>query len=294
MTNLDFLYVQTNGIELHVATAGPKEGELVILLHGFPEFWFGWRKQIQPLANAGYKVVVPDQRGYNKSQKPAGIRSYEINQLQNDVIGLINYFQRDHATIIGHDWGGAVAWHLASTHPHKVRQLIVINIPHPGVFPKVMATTPSQWLRSSYMLFFQFPKVPESILSNNNFKIMKQAIQYSSRRGTFTQDDLAAYKTAWQKPKAITSMLNWYRAISISMLSVRKSFPINVPTKIIWGTGDHFLSKALAKESLKFIESGSGIWVEEATHWVHQEQPELVNDQLIRFLNEPGSNGRTK
>lgn len=288
LADIDFEYIKTNGIELHVAISGPEDGDLVILLHGFPEFWFSWRKQIGALAAEGFRVAVPDQRGYNKSGKPKGRCSFEIDRLQKDVIGLIEHFGRKDAAIIGHDWGGAVAWHLAGTNPHLVRRMVIINMPHPSALPKVMLKRPLQWLRSSYILFFQLPKVPEKILSSSNFGMMEKALQYTSRKGIFKHDELAAYKTAWAEPKALESMLNWYRAVPFSWREIEKNMQINVPSKIIWGTGDQFLSKQLAEESLKFIDVNSVTWVEGATHWVHQEEPEFVNEQLIQFLNEAG------
>ncbi|WP_031547099.1 alpha/beta fold hydrolase [Salinicoccus luteus] len=288
MMNIDFEHIKTNGVELHVAVSGPEEGDLVILLHGFPEFWFSWRRQIRELAGAGYRVIAPDQRGYNKSDKPDGVRSYDIDTLRDDIIGLIHHFGHKAAAIIGHDWGGAVGWHLAATRPGLVRGFVAINMPHLAVLPKVMLTTPLQWLRSSYMLFFQTPKVPEKILSRNDYRYMEQALRTTSKKGTFTEEELGAYKIAWARPKTLTSMLNWYRAMPFSMKSVRKG-NIEVPVKIIWGEGDQFLSTKLAEESLKFTDSNSVIWVEDATHWVHQEKPDFVNDQLIHFLDKTAS-----
>ncbi len=288
MMNIDFEHIETNGVGLHVAVSGPKDGDLVILLHGFPEFWFSWRRQIRELAEAGYRVVAPDQRGYNKSDKPDGVEAYHIDTLRNDIIGLIHHFGYKDAAIIGHDWGGVVGWHLASTHPELVRGFVAINVPHPAVVPKVMLKTPLQWLRSSYMLFFQARKLPEKIMSSNDYRYMEQALKMTSRKGTFTEEELGAYKIAWARPKTLTSMLNWYRAMPSSMKSVRKD-DIEVPVKIIWGKGDQFLSSKLAEESLKLIDSDAVIWVENATHWVHQEQPEFVNDQLLRFLNKTAS-----
>ena len=282
---IDFQYIQTNGIQLHVALSGPKDGDLAVLLHGFPDFWFGWRKQIKALADAGYRVVVPDQRGYNKSQKPDGVQFYALDHLKNDVVGLIRHFERKHAVIIGHDWGGTVGWHLADKHPHLVSQLIVINIPHTAVFPKVMITTPSQWLKSSYVLFFQLPKLPEKILGSNLFRNMAQGLKYISPRDTFTSNALSEYKKAWAEPKALTAMLNWYRALPFSMSSIGTNDKIKVPVKIIWGTKDQFLSKRLAEKSLNFIERGAITWVEKARHWVQLEAPDFVNDQILQFLN---------
>ncbi|MBB6450668.1 pimeloyl-ACP methyl ester carboxylesterase [Geomicrobium halophilum] len=284
MEAIHFQYVKTNGVRLHTVTAGPEDGKLVILLHGFPDFWFGWRKQILVLAAAGYKVVVPDQRGYHLSEKPTGVRPYRLNQLKDDVIGLIQHFKRDGATVIGHDWGGAVGWHLASTCPHVVKHLIVINIPHPAVMPKGLAANPIQWLRSAYMFFFQLPQFPEQTLGNKNFTRLAQALQRTSRHGTFSTDELVKYKIAWKQPGALTSMLNWYRAIPRSMTDIGKVHSVDVPTKIIWGVGDVFLSKRLAKKSLQLTKMGSGVWIGEATHWVHQEQPSLVNEQILKFI----------
>lgn len=284
-SNIEFEYIETNDITLHVATAGPEDGELVILLHGFPDFWYGWRKQMNALAEAGYRVVVPDQRGYNKSDKPKGKRVYIINELQQDVIGLIKYFKGKNAVIIGHDWGGAVGWHLTSTHPEFVQKFIAINIPHMGVFPKALLKTPSQLIRSLYMAFFQVPVLPEKILGSRNFKNMAQVLEGSSKNGTFKENDIREYKEAWNKPGSLTSMLNWYRALLMSMKHIKKD-KIEVPVKIIWGENDRFLSKTLAEESLKFINAASVTWIKGATHWVNQEESETVNKEILRFLNE--------
>ncbi|MFC3419524.1 alpha/beta fold hydrolase [Salinicoccus hispanicus] len=283
VTDIEFEYIQTNGIQLHVAVSGPEDGELVVLLHGFPEFWFSWRKQIRVLAASGYRVVAPDQRGYNKSEKPDGRKAYRIDKLEQDIVGLIDHYGYESAAVVGHDWGGGVAWQLASTHPDKVNRLIVINMPYPAVLPKVLRKKPSQGLKSSYMLFFQIPALPEKILSSKDHAYMAQALVQTSRKGTFTDDELDAYRIAWARPQALTSMLNWYRAIPYS----KKYIPndkVEVPVKIIWGAGDQFLSKKLAEETLNYASNSSVTWVDEATHWVHQEQPEYVNEQILQFL----------
>lgn len=286
MTNdIEFEYIITNGITLHVAVTGPEDGNLVILLHGFPDFWYGWRKQIEVLAEAGYRVVVPDQRGYNKSDKPKGKRAYVINELQQDIIGLITHFKREDTVIIGHDWGGAVGWHLTSTHPEFVQKFIAVNIPHMGVIPKVLLKTPSQLIKSLYMVFFQIPILPEKILSGRNFKNMTQVLKGSSQKGTFKESDISEYKRAWSKPGALTAMLNWYRALPMSMKHISKE-KNEVPVKIIWGEKDQFLSKSLAEESLNFINAESVTWINGATHWVNQEEADIVNKEILEFINE--------
>ena len=284
-SNIEFKHIETNGITLHVAVTGPEDGELVILLHGFPDFWYGWRKQIYALSEAGYRVAVPDQRGYNKSDKPKGKRAYVINELGQDIIGLIKHFKREDALIIGHDWGGAVGWHLASTHPEFVQKFIAINIPHMGVFPKALLKTPSQLIKSLYIAFFQIPFLPEKIMNGRNFKNMAQILKGSSKKGTFKENDIKEYKKAWRRYGALTAMLNWYRTLPASMNHIIKE-KIEVPVKIIWGEKDRFLSKSLAEESLKFINAASVTWIKGATHWVNQEEADAVNKEILSFLNK--------
>ena len=283
--NIEFKYIKTNGITLHTAVAGPEDGELVILLHGFPDFWYGFRKQLDALAAAGYRVVVPDQRGYNQSDKPKGRKAYVIDELTKDIIGLIHYFNRTDAVIIGHDWGGAVGWQLSGAYPKAVRAFIAINIPHVGVFPQAFLKTPSQLFRSLYMAFFQIPAVPEKLMSGKNYNNMAQMLKKSSRRGTFTDDDIEKYKKAWREPGTLTTMLNWYRALPLSMMHINKD-KIEMPVKIIWGARDRFLSKELAEYSLEFTKSGTIRWLSDAAHWVNQEEPEAVNKEILTFLNE--------
>ncbi|GAA3728928.1 epoxide hydrolase EphM [Salinicoccus jeotgali] len=284
--DIDFQYIHTNNIDLHMAVAGPEEGELVVLLHGFPEFWYSWRRQIRVLAQAGYRVIAPDQRGYNKSDKPAGVGAYAINILKEDIIGLIDHFNRDEAAIVGHDWGGAVGWHLASINPERVKCFTAINMAHPGVFPEVMMAKPTQILKSAYMLFFQLPRLPEFIMSSRDYSNLEQMLKVTSKKGTFSDNELGAYNIAWSRHNALKSMLNWYRAIPHSIKSIDKKSKVEVPVKIIWGSSDQFLSQRLAEESLKYTHSQRVVWVNGATHWVHQEYPDFVNEQILQFLDE--------
>ena len=149
--------IKTNGVKLHVVQSGPVDGPLVILLHGFPEFWYGWRKQIPALANAGFRVWAPDQRGYNTSEKPPNVRDYRLDKLADDVAGLIGISGRRRVTVVGHDWGGAVAWWLAANYPELVERLVILNVPHPLVMQRLIYTDPRQTLRSWYMFFFSDP-----------------------------------------------------------------------------------------------------------------------------------------
>ncbi len=284
MQEVEFHLIETNGIRLHAAVAGPEDGELVVLLHGFPEFSYGFHHQMEELAASGYRVVVPDQRGYHLSDKPEQIEDYTINKLSDDIAGLIEAFGETSAIVIGHDWGGAVAWHLAASKPEYVKKLIAINIPHPTAMPRVFMKNPLQWLKSSYMAFFQLPEVPEKLMAANDFESMKQAMKGTARPDAFTDQELERYKDAWSQPGALTGMLNWYRAIRKGSLLQMPKAPLRMPVRIIWGLGDQFLSPMLATESLKFCENAELVWVGEATHWVHHEQPEIVNRLIKEFL----------
>jgi pimeloyl-ACP methyl ester carboxylesterase len=180
-TGVGEVNLATNGIQLHAVEAGPRDGPLVILLHGFPEFWWGWRRQIEPLAAAGLHVLAPDQRGYNLSDRPAGVAAYDLDTLAADVIGLADAAGQRKVMLVGHDWGGLVAWWTASRHPHRVDRLVVLNAPHPAVMGAYMRRHPSQMLRSSYVGFFQLPFIPERLLAAGDFALMRRALRRSSR-----------------------------------------------------------------------------------------------------------------
>lgn len=279
---MEFSYIQTNGITLHVGTTGKQDGPLAILLHGFPEFWYSWREQIDSLVEQGYRVIVPDQRGYNKSDKPIGEQAYTVDALRDDVVGLIQSFGRDKAVIIGHDWGGVVAWHLAATRSEWVEKLVILNSPHPAVLKDTMKRKPVQFLKSLYVFFFQIPKLPEWLLQKNQFKRLKKALLSTSRPYAFTEEDLELYKEAWSRQGSLTAMINWYRALKAKQKQEDPAV-ITVPVKIIWGIHDSFLSLAIAEENEKQCTNVGTVLVD-ATHWVHIEQPELVNDHIRTFL----------
>ncbi|GAE26550.1 epoxide hydrolase [Halalkalibacter wakoensis JCM 9140] len=286
MEPVTFSYIKTNGITLHTAVAGPEEGPLVILLHGFPEFWFGWRNQINVLAKAGYRVVVPDQRGYNVSDKPVGLHHYMIDVLSEDVIGIIKHFKREKASIIGHDWGGAVGWHLAATNGQYVESLIPINMPHPTAAEKILEKCPSQLIRSLYILFFQIPYFSEEALMAYDYNLLEKSFFSSIRPDLFTGTVLDRYKKSWAQPGTMTAMLSWYRAIRIGSLKQVPRTKLSVPITMIWGRHDRFISVTLAKESVDLCENGKFILIDEATHWVHHEQSALVNQHILHHLKE--------
>jgi len=278
-------WVDGAGVRLHVRAAGPMDGPLVVLLHGFPEFWYGWHHQIAPLAEAGYRVVVPDQRGYNRSDAPTEMGAYDLDLLTADVCRLIDAAGRDRAHVVGHDWGAAVAWTLAMTRPERVRRLGILNVPHPRVFWRTLRTSPSQLLRSTYALFFQLPWLPEWLLDRNDGQGLAWLLRTSSRHNTFTAADLAAYRRAWRRPGRLRGMLNWYRAAFWRTLrGVVSDAPITAPTLVLWGARDVALRRQMAAPSADLCANGRLVVLEEATHWVQHDAPDTVTHYLLDHL----------
>ncbi|HQX15747.1 MAG TPA: alpha/beta hydrolase [Anaerolineales bacterium] len=281
---LEHSYINTNGIRLRVVQAGPKSGIPVILLHGFPEFWYGWRKQIPALVKAGCRVIVPDQRGYNLSDKPKDKKDYDVFTLVDDVLGLIKALDYEKVNLVGHDWGAVVAWTLAVTHPEKLHKLTVMNVPHPAVMQKFLRRDFEQMRRSWYVGFFQIPWLPEKIFTTNNFRRLARAVQGSAKKNSYTDADMEKYKEAWSQPDAITSMLNWYRAIVQHPPQLPEDVRVKVRALMMWGMKDFALSHRMARPSMDYCDEGNLILFPEATHWVHLDAADEVNHYLIDFL----------
>lgn len=280
---METLFFQNASVRLHSVAAGPKDGPVVVLLHGFPEFWYGWHKQIEPLAAAGFRVIVPDQRGYNLSSKPSGVASYALTELVSDVMAIANQLGQPKIFLAGHDWGAAVAWSAALLHPQRVAKLVVINVPHPSVMRKFLSTHIRQLLRSWYMFFFQLPWLPEALFSAFNYRIGARSLVRSSRPGTFSPEDLAQYRAAWSQPGALTGMVNWYRAL----FRFRTKFPdrtLHIPTRILWGQRDAFLLSEMAQESLRYCDNAELFTFADATHWLQHEEHARVSKLLIDFF----------
>jgi pimeloyl-ACP methyl ester carboxylesterase len=274
-------FIQTNGITLHTVMAGPVGGPVVILLHGFPEFWFGWRRQIPALAEAGFRVWVPDQRGYNLSDKPKGVAAYRLETLGADILGLINATGQERVYLAGHDWGAMVAWWVALTAPDRLRRLAILNVPHPYVMRKHLLADPRQMARSTYAGFFQLPWLPEALVGAADWRALAQSMKNNSLPGAFSEEDLAEYRRAWSQPHAMTSMLNWYRALGRAAGETWPPGQVLVPTTIIWGKKDFALRSVMAEESADLCAGGELIWLPENTHWVQHEAAERVNAILL-------------
>ena len=278
--------IVTNGVRLHCAIAGPVDGDLVIALHGFPEFWRGMTGVIVSLARAGYRVVAPDQRGYNLSEKPEGIDAYNVDEMALDVVGIIDAMGRESAHVVGHDWGAAVAWWLALTRPERVRRLVVINVPHPSVFAREVRGNKKQMRKSWYIFAIQVPAVPERVaFGRRTRQRFSRAIAGTANPGSFTPDYLAQLREAWAQPGAAQGMLNWYRASVRRRPGRLTDKRVHVPTLIIWGRKDVALSDTMVQPSADLCDDVRVEWFDDATHWVLHDEPERTSALILDFLS---------
>ena len=278
-------YADLGDARLHYVEAG--EGPLVVLLHGFPQFWYMWRFQIPALAEAGFRVVVPDMRGYNLSDKPPKVSDYHVELLARDAERLIRACGEETATLVGHDWGAMVGWMAAMLHPGRVGRLGILNLPHPHRFARGLLR-PRQLLRSSYMFFFQVPRLPEAVLSASNFASLRYALRNEPvRPGTFSPEDIERYVEALARPGALYAALNYYRALfrrnpfeSRGMLR-----RIEAPVLVIWGEKDSLLGAELAEPDRYWVPDLQMERLPDAGHFVAEDRPEKVNALLLDFMN---------
>jgi pimeloyl-ACP methyl ester carboxylesterase len=275
-------YADLGEVRLHYVEAG--EGPLVILLHGFPEFWYSWRHQIPALVTAGFRVVAPDMRGYNLSSKPSEVADYHIDKLASDVSALIRERGERSAFVAGHDWGAAVAWHLAMLDPDVVQRLAILNAPHPRRFVHGI-NHPAQLLRSWYMFFYQLPWLPEVTL--RRWLPVLCPFERALGPDRFSPEDLTEYKKAWALPGVVPAMLAYYRAgfADTAAAILARIRPIHSPTLVIWGESDHYLRTQLAEPSRDDVPGLERVErLPDASHWVHQHAPQRVSQLLIEFF----------
>jgi pimeloyl-ACP methyl ester carboxylesterase len=275
-------YAEIGDQRLHYVETG--EGPLIVLLHGFPEFWYGWRLQIKPLAAAGFRVVAPDLRGYNLSSKPDGVAAYDTGQLTADIRGLVQERGAESALLVGHDWGGTIAWATAMNHPEVVDRLAILNAAHPRKLSQGLHH-PGQLRKSWYFFFFALPELPESVVHANHWHFFRNFLD--DAHPAYTPEEIDRYVEAWSQPGAATAMINYYRA------SVRQSpkhaeaqlRPISAPTLVIWGQGDRYLGPELAEPDHDDVPNLDRVErLPDASHWVHHDEAERVNQLLIDFF----------
>lgn len=269
-------YVEANGIRIHYVEEG--EGPPVVLLHGFPEFWYGWRRQIPILAAAGFRTIAPDLRGYNETERPAGVESYRLDLLVADVAGLMERLGASGVVLVGHDWGGVIAWYAAMHHPSLVERLVVMNAPHPATYRRELRRMSSQVLRSGYAAFFQLPWLPEALWRAGDFALLRRAVRSGPAR---TDEEAEAYVEALARPGALSAALHYYRAAARHRPP--RTEPVTVPTLVIWGERDPFLVSALADGLEPWVRDLRVERLPRATHWLHHEQPETVGRLIADF-----------
>ncbi|HJU53737.1 MAG TPA: alpha/beta hydrolase [Pyrinomonadaceae bacterium] len=286
-------YAQVGGVRLHYAERG-SGGPLVLLIHGFPECWYSWRRQLMALGER-YTVVAPDMRGYNLSDKPTRVEDYKINLLVDDVLGLIRHFGRQQAAVVGHDWGAIIAWSVAQHFPEYVSKLVTMQVPPKEVWRKNM--TLRQALRSWYMLFFQLPRLPEWLMSAQDYAFVERIFKKTvARPGTFTDADVAFYKNALKEPGALTAGINYYRANFWPMFFKRRrkgaedlsDGRVRVPTLFIYGEQDHAIVPETVRDVKSFINAPyREVRIKDSAHWVQNEAADEVNAALLSFLASP-------
>lgn len=281
---MKILTISNNDIDLDVREAGPEEGELVILLHGFPENWSTWRHQIEPLAQAGYRVCAPNMRGYGKSSKPKDVARYQLDELITDVDAIRRHYQREKFHLVGHDWGGAVAWWYAMHLEQNLSTLSILNLPHPRALVKVLRSNPKQLLKSWYMFFFQIPWLPEWGMARLNFSSFKNILKKSSNPGSYTDEDFRLLEESWKEPGTLRAMTNYYRAMMRRISAPMNNNQLEVPTRILWGENDLALSLEGAVNSKKYLKQGELITYPDATHWLAHDKPEEIVKRLLEHF----------
>jgi epoxide hydrolase 4 len=281
-------YAEVNRIRLHYVTQG--EGELVLLLHGFPEFWYSWRYQIPVLARH-FKVVVPDLRGYNDSDKPTS--GYDLDTLSADIHGLIENLGYQRAHVVGHDWGGTIAWHLAHQFPQVLDRLAILNAAHPQRFLQDLVTNLDQLRRSWYILALQVPHLPEWLIQQNLREVVKNLFQGQAvRKAAFSQTETEAYRVALEKPGALAAALNYHRQMLSPQYWLRhwnkSPDPVTAPTLVLWAEEDALLSQKLTEGLEQLVKAPFQLkLIPHCGHWVQQEAPQTVNRELLSFLRQP-------
>ena len=282
-------WATVNGVRLHWVDAG--EGPLVVLLHGFPECWYAWRRQLASLAVAGRRAVAVDLRGYNLSDRPAGVEAYATDVLVEDVRALILYLGARDAVVVGHDWGGVIAWRLAARHPEVVHALVIVNAPHPERFRRLLRS-PRQLLRSSYVALFQLPWLPERVLGAGGFAALDGVWRRQPvRPGAYSEKDIAALRQAIAVPGALTAALNYYRAIRRhpgQTLSLERRI-VRQPTLVVWGERDAALVPELADGLEAWVPDVRVARLPHASHWVMADAPGEFDALLLAFLAEHSS-----
>lgn len=271
-------------ISIHFVECGKLDGELVILVHGFPNFWFLWKNQFKALSEAGYHVIAPDLRGYNSSSRPIGVENYGVDQVSHDLLQLVDYCSEKRAvTMVGHDWGGAAVWGFAESYSDKLKGIIIVNSPHFDSFRSLYKNSLRQRLRSWYIVFFQLPVIPEAFLQFNRFWALRRVLKAGCLKGQ-SEEDVDRYVEAFSSPGALTGMLNYYRAVHAGNWSKMGGTHVRIPVKVIWGELDAYLDRQLATPPKTLVSNATVLLLPQVSHWPMWDDPQLFNQALLKFL----------
>ncbi|ESP03583.1 hypothetical protein LOTGIDRAFT_224222 [Lottia gigantea] len=281
-------FIHLENVRLHYVVNGSEDKPLMVLLHGFPEFWYSWRFQLKEFAK-DYRVVAVDQRGYSESDKPPGIKNYAVTNMVEDLKQLIPALGYNSCVLVGHDWGGAISWSFAAKYPHMVSKLIIMNCPHPAVFQKYMTSHLAQFKKSTYMFFFLIPWIPEFIFKLADYHRLS-VIFRSNRMGVvdksrITDEDMEAYKYSFSRDGCDTGSLNYIRAMFHTPLTAKQGLKtITSPTLFIWGCRDGALEAGMVPLAKKYVDNLQIEYIEDASHWVQMDKPDVVNNLMKKFL----------
>jgi epoxide hydrolase 4 len=281
-----------NGITLHHASVG--SGRLVLFVHGFPEFWYEW-KDLLPDFGRDHHAVAPDLRGYNLSSKPPAVRDYRPRHLVEDLRLLIGHLGHERCVMIAHDWGGAVAWNFAATHPELLEQLVIVNAPHPVTFARELRDNAAQRKASAYMNLFRSDKAERVLSENGCARLLRMTLDaWAANGGAVTEADRQAYLASWSQPGALTGALNYYRASPLyprengaadAMLDLDPAvFHVTVPTLVLWGERDEALLPGNLEGLEGHVDTLEVVRIPEGSHWVVHEQPGRVASLIRRFI----------
>jgi pimeloyl-ACP methyl ester carboxylesterase len=287
-------YAAVNGIRLHYVSSG--QGKLIIFLHGFPEFWLAWENQLKEFGR-DHLAVAPDMRGYNLSDKPPGVENYHVKDLIADLRDLAQYLGYEKFIMVGHDWGGGVAWSTAIRYPELLEKLIIINSPHPAIFARELLSNPDQQKASQYMLLLRSTKA-ERVLSEDNFARLSDILTYFGSKWELSDQHRLEYIKAWSQPDALTGSLNYYRAsplypptsedeevqISNIMNLPEDMMTVKVPTLVLWGEEDRALLTGNLDGLEDYVDDLTVRRIPDGTHWVAHEQPEIINNFIRDFI----------
>jgi pimeloyl-ACP methyl ester carboxylesterase len=294
-------YAVVNGVRLHYVTEG--KGPLILFLHGFPEFWYEWKQQLPEFAK-DHRAVAPDMRGYNLSEKPQGVDRYQMKDLVEDVRALAEHLGYKKFILVGHDWGGGVAWSFAIAHPEYLEKLVIVNCPHPAILARELAENPAQQKASQYMLLFRSAQAEQFLSINNYAGLVEGVLGAGLKTGVFTEADKQAYIEAWSQPGALTGGLNYYRAANLGPPVPPKegeapvastpsgsafgldatSLTVKVPTLVIWGEKDTALLTGNLDGMDEFVPNLTVKRIPDGSHWVIHEKPALVNEYIREFI----------